>query len=58
MKAMLCKALGLPETLVYEELPDLRPGPGQVVIDVHACGVNFPDYLIIQGKYQTKPKLP
>lgn len=58
MKAMLCKTLGLPETLVFEELPDLRPGPGQVVIDVHACGVNFPDYLIIQGKYQTKPKLP
>lgn len=58
MKAVLCKALGMPETLVIEELPDLKPGPGQVVIDVHACGVNFPDYLIIQGKYQNKPKLP
>jgi NADPH:quinone reductase len=58
MKAVLCKALGMPETLVVEELPDMRAGPGQVVIDVHACGVNFPDYLIIQGKYQAKPKLP
>ncbi len=58
MKAVLCKALGLPETLVIEEVPDYVAGPGQVVIDVHACGVNFPDFLIIQGKYQNKPKLP
>ncbi len=58
MKAILCKTLGLPETLVLEEVPDFIAGPGQVVIDVHACGVNFPDYLIIQGKYQNKPKLP
>ena len=58
MKAVLCKALGMPETLVLEEVPDFTAGPGQVVIDVHACGVNFPDYLIIQGKYQNKPKLP
>ncbi|MDP1670466.1 MAG: NADPH:quinone oxidoreductase family protein, partial [Alphaproteobacteria bacterium] len=56
MKAVLCKALGMPETLVLEEVEDFTPGPGQVVIDVHACGVNFPDYLIIQGKYQSKPK--
>lgn len=58
MKAVLCKALGLPETLVVEEVPDFTAGPGQVVIDVHACGVNFPDFLIIQGKYQAKPALP
>ncbi len=58
MKAVLCKALGMPESLVLEEVDDFKPGPGQVVIDVHACGVNFPDYLIIQGKYQSRPKLP
>ncbi|GGY97819.1 NADPH:quinone oxidoreductase family protein [Pseudoduganella plicata] len=58
MKAVVCKAWGLPETLVVEELPDVTPGPGQVAIDVKAAGVNFPDVLIIQGKYQFKPELP
>lgn len=58
MKAILCKSWGLPETLVVEELPDVVPGPGQVAIDVQAAGVNFPDVLIIQNKYQFKPELP
>ncbi|GIZ52595.1 NADPH:quinone oxidoreductase family protein [Noviherbaspirillum aridicola] len=58
MKAVLCKSWGLPDTLVVEELPDVAPGPGQVAIDVHAAGVNFPDVLIIQNKYQFKPELP
>jgi NADPH2:quinone reductase len=58
MKAILCKAWGLPETLVVEDLPDVTPGPGQVAIDVHAAAVNFPDVLIIQNKYQFKPELP
>lgn len=58
MKAIVCKAWGLPDTLTLEELPDLQPGPGQVVLDVKAAGVNFPDVLIIQGKYQVKPALP
>ena len=58
MKAVVCKAWGLPETLVVEDLPDVAPGPGQVAIDVKAAGVNFPDVLIIQGKYQFKPELP
>jgi NADPH2:quinone reductase len=58
MKAVVCKAWGLPDSLVVEELPDLAAGPGQVVIDVKAAGVNFPDVLIIQGKYQVKPELP
>lgn len=58
MKAVVCKAWGLPETLVVEDLPDVTPGPGQVAIDVKAAGVNFPDVLIIQGKYQFKPELP
>jgi NADPH2:quinone reductase len=58
MKAVLCKAWGLPDTLVVEELPDPKPGPGQVALEVKAAGVNFPDVLIIQGKYQFKPELP
>jgi NADPH2:quinone reductase len=58
MKAILCKAWGAPDTLVVEELPEVHPGPGQVSIDVHAAGVNFPDVLIIQNKYQVKPELP
>jgi len=58
MRAVLCKQLGMPESLVLEEVPGLIPGPGQVLISVQACGVNFPDTLIIQGKYQFKPDLP
>ncbi len=58
MKAVVCKAWGMPDTLVLEELPTPVAGPGQVVIDVKAAAVNFPDVLIIQGKYQFKPQLP
>lgn len=58
MKAVLCKQYGPPSTLVVEEVPSLKAGDGQVVIEVHACGVNFPDTLIIEGKYQFKPELP
>ncbi len=58
MKAILCKAYGPPASLVVENLPSPRPGPGQVVVSVAAAGVNFPDTLIIQGKYQFKPDLP
>ncbi|MCG2583122.1 NADPH:quinone oxidoreductase family protein [Massilia sp. TS11] len=58
MQAVVCKQWGGPETLVIEDGPDLVPGPGQVSIAVRAAGVNFPDVLIIQGKYQFKPALP
>jgi NADPH2:quinone reductase len=58
MKALLCKSYGLPDTLVYEDTADPVPGPGQVVVDMKAAGVNFPDVLIIQNKYQFKPALP
>ncbi len=58
MKAVLCKAYGPPESLVVEDVEPLKPGKGQVVVGVKACGVNFPDTLIIQGKYQVKPPLP
>jgi NADPH:quinone reductase len=58
MKAVLCKELGPPERLVVEQVPSPKPGKGQVVVSVKAAGVNFPDTLIIQGKYQFKPEPP
>ncbi|CAN5372274.1 NADPH:quinone oxidoreductase family protein [soil metagenome] len=58
MKAVLSKTVGGPETLVLEELPDPVAGPGQVVLAVKACGVNYPDVLIIEDKYQFKPQRP
>ncbi len=58
MKAVVCKAWGLPETLVVEDLPERTAATGEVLIDVMAAGVNFPDVLVIQNKYQFKPELP
>jgi NADPH2:quinone reductase len=58
MRAVLCKSYGPPESLVIEEVAALQPSKNQVVISVKACGVNFPDTLIIEGKYQFKPELP
>jgi NADPH:quinone reductase len=58
MRAVMCKQWGGPETLVLETLPDPQPAAGEVVIAVQAAGVNFPDVLIIQNKYQMKPPLP
>ncbi len=58
MRAVLCKEFGPPESLVVEEVADPEAGPGQVVVDVAAAGVNYPDCLIIQNKYQFKPPLP
>ena len=58
MKAVLCKEYGPPESLVIEEVPSPEPKKGEVVLEVHASAVNFPDVLIIQNKYQFKPPLP
>jgi len=58
MKAVLCKEWGLPGKLVVEDVPSPKPAAGQVLVSVKACGVNFPDTLIIQGKYQFKPEMP
>src|ERR1044072_564898 len=58
MKAVLCKQYGPPESLVIEELPSPKPGSGEGVLSVKAASVNFPDVLIIQNKYQLKPRLP
>jgi NADPH2:quinone reductase len=58
MKAVLCKQFGPPDSLLVEELPSPRAGPGEAVISVKAASLNFPDVLIIQNKYQFKPPLP
>lgn len=58
MKALRCHQYGPPESLELDELPMPRPGKGEVLIEVKACGVNFPDTLIIQGLYQFKPPFP
>ena len=58
MKALLCKKYGPPESLVIEEVPAPILGAGEVRIGVHAAGVNYPDNLMIVGKYQVQPPLP
>lgn len=58
MKAILCEQYGPPEQLVLTDVALPKAGAGQVVIQVEACGVNFPDTLIIEGKYQIKPPMP
>jgi len=58
MKALLCKAFGPAATLVLEDVDSPRPKGNEVLIEVQAAGVNFPDTLIIEGKYQFKPPFP
>ena len=58
MKAILCKAYGPPDSLVVEDVPSPTPGPEDVLISVTAASVNFPDVLMIENKYQTRPPLP
>jgi NADPH:quinone reductase len=58
MKAVLSRAAGGPQTLVLEEIEAPAPKAGEVLINVAACGVNFPDALIIEDKYQFRPERP
>ncbi|MBQ1497429.1 NADPH:quinone oxidoreductase family protein [Sphingomonas sp. NPDC092331] len=58
MKALLSKQPGGPDTLILEDLPDPAAGKGQVVVAVKACAINYPDFLIIEDKYQFKPPRP
>jgi len=58
VRAVVCNQFGPPEKLVVEEVPDPHPGPGQVLIDVKAAAVTFPDCLMIEDKYQFKAKPP
>lgn len=54
MRAVVCRSYGAPEDLVLEDVDDPVPGPGQLLVRVHAAAVNFPDVLFIAGKYQVK----
>jgi len=58
MKAILCTQYGGPNLLSLQDIPSPIPEPNQVVVQIHACGVNFPDSLLIQNLYQFKPALP
>src|ERR1700677_893435 len=58
MKAIVSAAAGGPETLVLTELPDPTPNSHEVVLRVRACGINYPDVLIIEDKYQFRPSRP
>lgn len=58
MKALVCNEFATIDKLTLEEKPAPQPAKGEVLIDVKAAGVNFPDLLTVQGKYQIKPPLP
>lgn len=58
MRAVVCKAFGPPEDLVVEEVEEPEPGPGQVLVDVRAAAVTFPDTLMLEDKYQFKAPPP
>jgi len=58
VRALLCEAFGPPESLAVREVGEPAAKPGEVVVDVTACGVNFPDTLVIEDRYQFKPGLP
>ncbi len=58
MKALLCREYGPIDRLKVEEIPSPRPGPNEVVVEVKASSLNFPDALLVQGLYQVKPPLP
>ena len=58
MRAIVANAIGSPEDLTIEDLPDPVPGPGEVLVDMKATAVNFPDLLVIEGKYQIIPPHP
>lgn len=58
MRALMCKRFGSVEDLVVENIEAPKPGAGQVVVDVKAAGLNFPDLLTIAGKYQVRNEPP
>jgi len=58
MRALVCTTLGHTDDLVIEERDDPQPAAGQVVVDVHAAGINFPDLLVVAGKYQDRFEPP
>src|SRR3982750_3952535 len=58
MRALLSHQPGGPEALRIEDVPDPTAGPGELLVRVRACSINYPDVLIIEDKYQLKPPRP
>ena len=58
MRAIVCEEFGPLDRLRVAEVPDPEPGPGQVLVDVAAAGVNYVDALFVQGLYQIRPPVP
>lgn len=58
MRALVCNEYGPPDSLQIEECDDPVPEAGQILVDVAAAGINFPDVLAIAGKYQVKTPTP
>ncbi|WP_420393078.1 NADPH:quinone oxidoreductase family protein [Acuticoccus sp.] len=58
MKALVSREVGGPDTLVLADMPDPTPGEGEILVAVEACGLNYPDVLIIEDKYQMRPPRP
>lgn len=58
MRAIVCREYGPPEDLLLDDVPDPVPGPGELLLRVHAAAVNFPDVLLIAGKYQVRVPVP
>src|SRR5204863_9185406 len=58
MRAVICRAWGPVDDLKLEDVAPPTPGPGQLVIDVKATGVNYADSLMVAGRYQTRPPFP
>jgi NADPH2:quinone reductase len=58
MKALRCNVVGSIDAAVVGDVPEPAPGPREALVRIHACGLNFPDVLMLQGKYQRKPPLP
>lgn len=58
MQALVCKSYGDVNNLLLDDVPIPKPQKGEVLVKINACGINFPDLLIVKGMYQFKPKLP
>jgi NADPH2:quinone reductase len=58
MKALVCHAYGPIDSLTLEDVPNPQPAAGEVLVGMRASGINFPDLLLVQGKYQFKPPPP
>jgi NADPH2:quinone reductase len=58
MRAVVCREFGPPENLRVEEMPEPKPGPGELLVEVRAAAATFPDALLVQDQYQYKAELP